>query len=401
MANGNGGQTRGDKMRHFLPSSRGRIMMKPGRFPFAAAPDRHLPKPGSIRQKIGQNSEPDAQAVLRAGHISLPDWRNLGVLLRALLGANLMAVVAALVLADSLTAWPRIFIENAAWVEILLLSSLLLLAVCRDFLHACSYRTGLALTLILTALCAWGIWSIWHMTGVDYDGMSACFRTVLLSLAVAAALLFYFDQRARAFAPHVEAARLAALNARIRPHFLFNALNTVLALIREDPRRAETVLEELSSLFRALTRNPQELVSLADEITLAQHYLDIEKLRLGERLRIVWKIGAVPMDLLMPPLILQPLLENAVHHGVAPSPTGNEIRVRLRQKGEMLEIVVANPIPPMREADRPRGNQMALSNIRARLALFYDMEARLEHGPRKHIYYVRIELPCRFQTPTP
>ncbi|MDR1648177.1 MAG: histidine kinase [Zoogloeaceae bacterium] len=375
--------------------------MKPDHSSSATALDRRLPEPGSIRQKTGQDSEADVQAALLAERISLPDWRNLGVLLRALLGANLMAALAALTLADSFMAWLQIFIENAAWVEILLLSCLLLLAVFRDFLHACSYRTGQALTLLLTALCAWGLWSVWHMAGLTSSEASSGFRVVALTLAVAATLLFYFDQRARAFAPHVEAARLAALNARIRPHFLFNALNTVLALIRVDPRRAETALEELSDLFRALTRNPQELVSLADEIALAQHYLDIEKLRLGERLRVVWKAGEVPMDLLMPPLILQPLLENAVHYGVAPSPTGNEIRVRLRQKGEMLEIAVANPIPSMRETDKPHGNQMALSNIRARLALFYDMEARLEHGPRNHIYHVRIELPCRFKTSPP
>ncbi|MDR2164850.1 MAG: histidine kinase [Zoogloeaceae bacterium] len=357
---------------------------------FDAETSGHSPDFGSIRQNPRQNA-------IRMS----PDWRNLGILLRTLLGVNLMSGVAALVLAQRFGEWFGIFVENAAWVEILLLSNLLVLAAARDLLWRVPYRTGQVLTLLSSAGCVVTFWAIWRSLGLTEDSVEHGARLMLLAVCASGAMLAYFDLRARAFAPHVEAARLRALNARIRPHFLFNSLNTVLALIRDDPRRAETALEELSDLFRALMRNPGDLVSLADEIALGRQYLDLEKLRLGERLQVHWDIRDVPLDLLMPPLILQPLLENAVHYGVAPSASGGEIRVDIRMKGEMLSIMIENPIKLARDHEKTHGNQMALSNIRARLALYYDMEAHLEHGPRDSLYHVMIELPCRFKTPTP
>ena len=134
-----------------------------------------------------------------------------------------------------------------------------------------------------------------------------------------------------------------ALTARIRPHFLFNSLNAVLSLIRVDPRRAETALEELADLFRALLRDPRELVPLADEIALCRQYLDIEKLRLGERLQVDWSFDGVPVDLRIPPLMLQPLLENAVCHGIEPLDEGGVITVTFHTGKDELAIEITNP----------------------------------------------------------
>ena len=177
-----------------------------------------------------------------------------------------------------------------------------------------------------------------------YDGgTSALLRAVLLGTGVAAAMLFYFALRERAFSPALSEARLQALTARIRPHFLFNSLNTVIALIRSEPRRAETALEELAELFRVLMHDHRELLPLADEIALCRQYLDLEKLRLGERLTVNWEIVNVPDDLKVPPLMLQPLLENAVYHGIEPLPGGGTIRIRFARVKDEVHIELVNP----------------------------------------------------------
>lgn len=324
-----------------------------------------------------------------AGH-PLPDWRNLGVLLRVLLGVNVLALGAALIHARSPHAWLLSFVEWSAWVEPLLLANLGLLALLRDLLWRCPVRLGQALVLGLAALSAALLWDAWAFLGLaGSDGM-ALLRAVLLTLGVVGLVLLYFELRARAFSPRAEEAQLQALNARIRPHFLFNSLNTVMALIRSDPRRAETALEDMAELFRALMREPRELVPLSEEIALGRQYLELEKLRLGERLQVSWEVESVPLDTLVPPLMLQPLLENAVHHGLEPNPLGGILAVRLSMQSGLLRLEVRNPLPP---TPRGKGNHMALANIRDRLGLYYDMEARLEHGAAGESYRVMIELP--------
>ena len=217
-------------------------------------------------------------------------------------------------------------------------------------------------------------------------------------MIAAASLLYYFHLRARAFSPAVTEARLQALTARIRPHFLFNSLNAVLSLIRSEPRRAEMALEELADLFRALMRDHRDLLPLADEIALCRQYLDLEKLRLGERLNVEWEIVDVPEDIKVPPLMLQPLLENAVYHGIEPSGETGTVRIRFARSRDELHIDLSTPCRGEKSAQS--GNQMALANIRERLALFYDLEARLDTRSvdlpdGAHEYRVHISLPCR------
>jgi two-component system, LytTR family, sensor histidine kinase AlgZ len=183
------------------------------------------------------------------------------------------------------------------------------------------------------------------------------------------------------------------LTARIRPHFLFNSLNAVLSLIRDDPRRAESALEGLADLYRVLMRDPRDLVPLSDEIALCRQYLELERLRLGERLRVVWEIAAVPEDARIPPLMLQPLLENAVYHGIEPAAEGGELHIRFARAADALRIELENPLPVA-----PRtagGNQMAVANIRERLMLHYDLDARLLTEERDGAFHVTIQLPYR------
>ena len=330
--------------------------------------------------------------------LPLPDFRNFGVMLRVLLGVNLLALAAALVQSIGVGDWLAHYVALAAWVQPLLLLDLTLLALLADLLRRLPLRVGQATVILLAVFSAVLLMDFWRFMAFDEGGWPRLLRAGLLGGMAAATLLFYFAQRARAFSPALSEARLQALTARIRPHFLFNSLNAVLSLIRSEPRRAETALEELAELFRALMRDHRDLVPLADEIALGRQYLDLEKLRLGERLHVEWEISDVPADLKVPPLMLQPLLENAVYHGVEPSTEDATVRIRFARNGDALHIDLSNPC-----RDGPghqSGNHMALANIRERLSLHYDLEARLETGEAalpdgRREYRVHIVLPCR------
>lgn len=320
----------------------------------------------------------------------LPDWHNFGVMLRVLLGVNVLAALAALIQAATLAEWSDRFIGLASIVEPLLLICLGLLSLLRDFLWRLSLRVGQACVLALTAALA----ALMHAYASSLNLVeAAASRSILLSLATTGLLLAYFELRSRAFSPAQAEARLAALNARIRPHFLFNSLNAVLSLIRARPQQAEVALESLSDLFRAAMRDPAELVSLADEIELGRQYLELERLRLGDRLQVDWQIAEVPLDMTIPPLMLQPLLENAVYHGIEPSPQGGSVRIAIDSTADALRIAIANPTAG--ELPQAPGNHIALANIRERLSLYYDLEARLEIDSGNDHYEVRIFLPWR------
>lgn len=331
-----------------------------------------------------------------------PDFRNLGVMLRVLLGANLLALAAALVASEELTDWLPRYFAWAMWVQPLLFFNLGVLAACAPLLRRLSFPVATTVMLALAAGSA-ALWQdFWRFMAYADGDAGHVARSALLAAGVAGALLFYFVLRARAFPPALAEARLQALTARIRPHFLFNSLNAVLSLIRSEPRRAETALDELAELMRALLRDARELRPLADEIALCRQYLDLEKLRLGERLRVEWDVAAVPADLRVPPLMLQPLVENAVYHGIEPLAVPGTLRIRFSRNGDELAIELFNPLlgGSAGAGEHHSGSRMALANIRERLALHYDLEARLDAGEQvaadgTREYRVCIVLPCR------
>lgn len=193
-------------------------------------------------------------------------------------------------------------------------------------------------------------------------------RTLSISAIVGALVLRYFyvqhqwKQRTAAEA----AARLQALQARIRPHFLFNCMNTIASLTRSDATRAERAIEDLADLFRASLSETRTLVPLADEFALVRRYLAIEGLRLGPRLQVEWAVDAVPETTRIPQLTLQPLVENAIYHGIEPLAAGGTVRIAGRVHGAALEIEITNPVPP--GGPRERGNRLAQENVRQRLA---------------------------------
>ena len=332
----------------------------------------------------------------------LPDFRNFGIMLRILLGVNLMTLVAALVQSGDLTDCLPRYVEMAARVQPLLLFNLAVLVLSTRLIRLMPVRWGQGAVIFLAAVSAGLLVDYWRFWGLDDGGWQRIVRAALIGGLVAAVMLYYFEMRTRIFAPSLTEARLQALTARIRPHFLFNSLNAVISLIRSEPRRAESTLEELADLFRVLMRDHRDLWPLADEIAICRQYLDIEKLRLGDRLNVEWEITDVPVDVKVPPLMLQPLLENAVYHGIEPSRTAGTLRIEFYHRRDELHILMTNPCGVAE--DVLQGNRMALANVRERLTLYYDLEARLEtreetlpDGSRE--YRVHIILPCRSPLP--
>jgi two-component system sensor histidine kinase AlgZ len=219
-------------------------------------------------------------------------------------------------------------------------------------------------------------------------------RDLLLGLTLCGALLFYFRLRAKALSPAITEARLQALQARIRPHFLFNSITAVLSLVRTDARQAETALEDMAELFRVLMRDNRDLAPLADEVLLCQQYLALEKLRLGDRLQVEWHVNNMPGDALVPPLVLQPLLENAVYHGIEPSIAQGTISINIFFKSGDVHVILRNPYQT--EGGRHHaGNKMAIGNVRERLALHFDAEGSLASKVIGNTYEVHLRMPYR------
>jgi two-component system sensor histidine kinase AlgZ len=207
-------------------------------------------------------------------------------------------------------------------------------------------------------------------------------QAALVGAVLALVFVHYLQLRARAFTPMDMQARLTELQSRIRPHFLFNALNAASALMREQPERAEVVLDDLAELFRASVGKPGTLVSLEQEIDLARRYLDIEAVRFESRMQVRWNVDDSLLQIHIPALTLQPLVENAVRHGVERSSHAVRIDIDVGRRLGQIEVAVRNDLPAMNDAPAPRrnGTGTAMRNIRQRLHLLYDIAADVEQG---------------------
>ncbi len=208
----------------------------------------------------------------------------------------------------------------------------------------------------------------------------------LLSAVLVAGLVM----RAKGRTPADTSARLAELQSRIRPHFLFNTLNSAIALVRAEPARAEALLEDLSDLFRHVLMDPAGSVTLAEEISLARRYLAIEQVRFGDRLRVQWSLDPAASDAKLPPLLLQPLVENAVRHGVEPSASGADLKISTHRRGSVVVIKVTNTVPA---GQGVAGHGLALRNVRERLYLLHDLQGQVRCGLSDGVYQVRLEVP--------
>ncbi len=326
-------------------------------------------------------------------HDALPDFRGPGVLLRAVLVTNGFGLFLTVLRANSWQDIPDQVMQTASRLEPALLPSLLVLYLLSNQLASLSYRQGFAAVIAAVTAVTLAMVSIGgglYLPPTTHSSF-ALLRYLLLAAAAAALLLLYFRLRALALSPAIGQARLQALQARIRPHFLFNCINTVLSMVRANPRRAETALEDMSDLFRMAMAQDEKLVPLKQELELAGRYLALEQMRLGDRLKIKWNAAELPTDAMVPPLIVQPLLENAVYHGIEPLAEGGEIDVRIEHKGGELRLEIGNPRGV--QGAHHTGNRLALENIRERLELLFDIEAEytVETGP--NYYRVKITMP--------
>lgn len=320
----------------------------------------------------------------------LLNCRNLGVNLRVLIIVNLGLILAAVLLSTDVNSFFAQLLRLSAIAQPMLLLSLLLLYLSYPALNKLPHGIGLIAVLGVINLACLSVLAL--LTPVfSVEAIPSPSRVVFFSSLIGAVTLYYFHLQHRAYSPAIDEARLQVLQARIQPHFLFNCINAVLSLIRSQPKQAETALEDMADLFRVLMADNRDLVTLADEIALCRQYLALEKLRLGDRLNVQWQIDGMPAQALIPPLVLQPLLENAVHHGIEPMADGGTIVLKIVSNKNELHLLITNPYQA--GLSRHFGNNMALKNIQERLTLHFDLEASLRSRQADGLYQVHIILP--------
>jgi two-component system sensor histidine kinase AlgZ len=352
--------------------------------------DLIAPKPAA---PVGAAETARAGAPIELAVALIPDGCNLGTLLRVCAGVNIAAMIGALAATSESGQFSPAFLSTAAVLEPVTLLTLLTWCALRRLLpklqSPISAATQRAIAWIVPALIAYGVLRL--LLGPIEPVGRAVWAGSATALAGGVAVQHYLELRARAFSPAMAEAKLQALQSRIRPHFLFNSLNAVLAVVQSDPARAERMLENLAELFRAVMGDVRQLVSLEHELDLCRRYVEIEQTRLGERLQVNWQIAPVHPRARVPQLLLQPIIENAVRYGAERVAGTCEIDVKVRQRGFTLEIGVSNPIA--REPIQREGNQIGLNNIRGRLALIYDLEAHLETRVRHGRFELTMTIP--------
>ena len=230
-------------------------------------------------------------------------------------------------------------------------------------------------------------WPVWRE--------SLLIRSLMISGIIGALGVRYLivKQRAALDAKSKQESKLQALQSRIRPHFLFNSLNSVASLTRSDPARAEAVLHDLADLFRVLLADARKLVPVSAEREISRQYLEIEKIRRGDRLQIKWNVGNIPRAAQMPALTLQPLLENAIYHGIEPRFAGGTIKIEMWTEAETLNIMISNPLPDVPKPARSKGNRLAQDNIRQRLAGQFGAAASMQVIEEGGQYHVKVKMP--------
>ena len=334
----------------------------------------------------------------------LPSFCDVRMVFAVVVIAQLLAFIITLVSPGVMqNAWGNLGLISLfmQWVA---LTSAAVLCVCRPLLArmgnrvaaGVSYLLVLLVTAVVSELAFWLMITSTVFPEITVD-QHAIFllRNLTISTVIAAIVLrylymqFQWRQQLKAEAR----ARIQALQARIRPHFLFNSMNTIAALTRSAPATAETAIEDLSDLFRASLNNTHEQTKLAEELTLAQRYLNIEALRLGERLSVAWNMEGVPQNTAVPPLILQPLLENAIYHGIERLPEGGTIHVDGAYRDGLVEIVISNPLAHGGNGEQRAGNHIALENIRQRLQITFGDRAELVSTQAEGMYRVVMRFP--------
>lgn len=330
--------------------------------------------------------EPEPPELLRP--VNVFDACQSGVVLRGVLFVQAVVAVGAMFGVNNFLEW---FMRFAVLTAGALPATLVWLLACcflGTYLGRLPLRLQRACGVALGALAGlYGCWVISLLKSFPtLPWLASAAAGAMLSAGIVAGLVW----RAKARTPAATAARLTELQSRIRPHFLFNTLNSAIALVRAEPSKAEAMLEDLSELFRHALADSTESVTLAQEINVARRYLAIEEIRFGDRMQVQWLLDPAANQAKVPPLLLQPLVENAVSHGVEPSPTGAVIRVATERRGNIVVLKVTNSSPG---GVGQRGHGLALANVRERLLLMHDVRAQFQTAVKDGVFQVRLEIP--------
>lgn len=344
------------------------------------------------------NKNPPAEA----SQVYLPDFCAAGTLFIVVLVAELVAIVLTIA---ALTPESQFLVElskTSFFVLWISLPGTALMCLIKNHLESAGRTRAFVISfLVLEIMCvalaegAWQITRIYGQSLIIHDLHSTfIFKTFAISsivIALAMRYLYISSEWRRSIVIEAQS-RIGALQALIRPHFLFNSMNTIASLTRTDPRKAEEAVEDLSDLFRANLSSSGSRASLKQEFEIAAIYQRIEKLRLGERLTVRWDIAALPMRARIPSLTIQPLLENAIHHGVELLPDGGEVSITGGRDENDLSVIISNPIAAGKRRAKD-GNNMAMSNIRQRFELAYGNKASVDVDELVDRFVVTLRFP--------
>ena len=338
----------------------------------------------------------------------LPDFCRGWIVFNVVLIAEMLAIVVTLVL-------PRYVISPYMLQNLLLISIFVqwvalsgtgVLCLTHRYLNRLPKMQALGMAYLSLLATTWlvteaTVWLLWFAGQTDSPRPQWATHLLIVTVTIAAfvyALLLRFlvaKHELRQRTVSEERTRIQALLSRIRPHFVFSTMNVIASLIRSDPQKAESAIEDMADLFRMMLNQNEMLVPLKNELEVAQKYLALETLRLDNRLRVDWDVGTFPRKAAMPVLTLQPLLENAIRHGVEPAPAGGVISVRLWEHENSIYIRIMNPVPRVR-ARRVEGDQsMSLEDIRLRFHSHYGDAAHLDYGSEGEHFVVTAVLPIR------
>jgi two-component system sensor histidine kinase AlgZ len=332
----------------------------------------------------------------------LPSFCAIRMVFAVILVAQILSFLLVLASPNSgIDVWARLGLVSF-FVQWIALSSAAVLCMARPLLsrfsNVAAALVSYLLLLLVTAIFSEIGFLVLYREPMLSPPAGDHFRFLLRNMTISAlisvvALRYFYMQHQWKEQVRAEArARIQALQSRIRPHFLFNSLNTIASLTAISAEQAEEAVEDLAELFRMTMHDSEGRVSLAREIEIARRYLRMESLRLGERLRIEWELEDIP-DVEVPALILQPLLENAIYHGIEPLPDGGYIKVNIGRQGRQLKMEVENPVPAGTGYIHHRGNRLAHKNIRERLRLAFGRAARLVIESGESLYRVTVRLP--------
>lgn len=335
-----------------------------------------------------------------------PDFTSQSITIRFFVGAQVIATVLTVARNGELNvaAWND-FLLLTTYTQMVALLSIITLKLIAKPLKTTGAGVGSVVAFVVLMLISLAVYEgmlfILHFAGISIERWPSDHQADLIRLIIISALIMAMTLRYAIVYQRIQAGneihqqdRLQALQSRIRPHFLFNSMNSVASLIRSDPDLAEKALQDLADVFRVLLADARKMVPITAEGELARQYLDIEKLRLGDRLQVKWTASNVPRSALIPSLTLQPLLENAVYHGIEPSFAGGTVDIQLWSEGETLKVMISNPLPEISNQTKNRkGNRIALENVRERLYRHFGGRATLQNVEQQGNYHVKLSMP--------